>query len=53
MLEDLILVSIKVSDINTYKRIGTWSDNANREGVDPLGWFKEAAGQEEQVFTFV
>lgn len=52
MLKGLVLVPVE-DGRDTYKRVGTWNDNANREGVDPLGWFKEAAEQEEQVFTLV
>ena len=52
MLKGLVLVSVE-GGVNTYKRVGTWNDNANREGVDPLGWFKEVAEQEEQIFTLV
>ena len=52
MLKGLILVPVAGST-DTYKRIGTWNDNANRDGVDPLGWFQEAAEHEEQVFTLV
>ena len=52
MLKGLILVPME-GHTDTYERIGTWNDNANREGIDPFGWWKEAAEQEERVITLV
>lgn len=52
MLKGLVLVPVE-GHADKYERIGTWNDNANREGVDPFGWFKEAAEQEERDFTLV
>lgn len=52
MMKGLVLVPVE-GRTDTYERIGTWNDNATREGVDPFGWFKEAAEQEERVITLV
>lgn len=52
MLKGLVLVPVQARE-GTYERIGTWNDNATREGIDPFGWFKEAAEQEERVVTLV
>ena len=53
MLKGLVLVPVG-DRADTYERVGTWNDNANRfEGIDPLGWLKEAAEQEERVITLV
>lgn len=52
MLKGLVLIPVE-GHTDTYERVGTWNDNATREGVDPWGWFKEAAEQEERVFTLV
>ena len=52
MLKGLVLVPVE-GHTDTYERIGTWNDNANREGIDPFGWFKEAVEQEEQVIVLV
>lgn len=52
MLKGLVLEPVE-GPADTYKRVGTWSDNANRDGIDPYGWFKEVARQEEQVIILV
>ena len=52
MLKGLVLVPVDGRS-DTYKRIGTWNDNANRDGIDPFGWSREAAEQEEKVITLV
>ena len=52
LLKGLVLVPVE-GHTDTYERIGTWNDNANREGIDPFGWFKEAAEQKERVITLV
>ena len=52
MLKGLVLIPVE-DHTDTYERIGTWNDNANREGIDPFGWYKEAAEQEERVVTLV
>lgn len=52
MLKGLLLVPVE-GRTDTYERIGTWNDNATRKGIDPFGWFKEAAEQEERVVTLV
>ena len=52
MLKGLVLVPVE-GRTDTYARVGTWNDNANREGIDPFGWSKEAAEQEERVITLV
>ena len=53
MLRGLVLVKVEEGRTETYKRIGTWNDNATRGGVDPFGWAKEAKEQEERVITLV
>ena len=50
MLKGLVLVPVE-GCADTYERVGTWNDNANREGTDPRGWLKEAAAQGERVIT--
>ena len=52
MLKGLVLVPVQGNE-DTYERVGTWNDNATREGVDPFAWFKEAVEQEELVVTLV
>ena len=52
MLKGLVLVLVE-GYTDTYKRIGTWNDNANRRGIDPFGWLKKATEQEERVITLV
>ena len=52
MLKGLVLVPVE-GRTDTYARVGTWNDNANREGIDPFGWLKEVAEQEERVITLV
>ncbi len=52
MLKGLVLIPMEGCS-DTYERVGTWNDNATRGGVDPFGWFKEAAEQEERVMTLV
>ncbi len=52
MMRGLVLVLVE-GHTDTYERIGTWNDNATREGVDPFGRFNEAAEQEERVITLV
>ncbi len=52
MMKGLVLVPVE-GHTDTYERIGTWNDNATREGVDPVGWAKVAAEQEERVITLV
>ena len=52
MLKGFVLVPVE-GHTDTYERIGTWNDNANRGGIDPLGWFKEAVEQEEQVIILI
>ena len=52
MLKGLVLVPVE-GHADTFERIGTWNDNATREGIDPFGWFKEAAEQEERVILLV
>ena len=52
MLKGLVLIPVG-DRADTYERIGTWNDNANRKGIDPFGWLKEAEEQEERVITLV
>ena len=52
MLKGLVLAPVE-GHADTYERIGTWNDNATRDGVDPFGWLKEAEEQEERVITLI
>ena len=52
VLKGLVLIPVK-DRANTFERIGTWNDNANREGIDPFGWLNEASDQEERVITII
>ena len=52
MLKGLVLVLVE-GRTDIYVRIGIWNDNANSSAIDPFGWLKEAAEQEERVITLV